>query len=306
MCRLMKCCVNCKYYEHISVLDDEADWCHCPNRGGIISNDPDYVKSELSGDCEHYEQITSKPQPEPTHIKPDTWYIVDDDSREMFIEDLYAAYINLCNGRKTPCESLKQFKINYPLNVGECFKLNSKTVTLNYRTNYNDKYMRDVIVYKQLIKEINEKIARKIMNNSVFGKAAFNNDPIFTEPSIIDQYSNKKLKTYERERDEAIQKINEASPVGKAITSFIAALKKAGLKDEMIPCFNTMWNDNCLTDAEKATVKEAHTIYNEAVTKMLEKCRECTAILVNCETFEQKMTVLQKYDIIDSDYKLKA
>ena len=116
----------------------------------------------------------------------------------------------------------------------------------------------------------------------------------------------KKRATYEKEREEAIQKINETSPVGKAITNFIAALKKAGLKEEMLPDFRMLWNDNCLTDAEKAAIKEVHTAYHLAMSKMLEKCRECVAILVNCETFEQKMTVLQKYDIIDSDYKLKA
>lgn len=306
MCGLLKCCVNCKYYEHIRELDNEVDWCHYPNHEGIISNDPAYVKSELSGDCEHYEQTDFKPQQEPTPIIPDTWYIVDDDSREMFIEDMYAAYINLCNDRKIPHESLKQFKTNYPLNVGECFKLNSNTVTINYRTNFNDKYMRNVLDYKQIRKEINERIVRKIMMNSVYGKAAFDNDPICTEPSIVDQYINKKRATYEREREDAIQKLNEASPVGKAITNFIAALKKAGLKDEMLPNFNMLWNDNCLTDSEKAVIKEVHTAYHLAMTKLHETCRECAAILVNCETFEQKMTVLQKYDIIDSDYKLKA
>ena len=214
MCELMKCCANCKYYEHISKLDDEVDWCNC--RGCPISDDPEYAKSEMSGNCGHYEQIRKE------------------------------------------------------------------------------------------IKEINEKVARKIMMNSVYGKAAFGNDPICTEPNIVGQYINKKSATYEREREDAIQKVNEASSVGKAITNFIAALKKAGLKDEMLPNFNLLWNDNCLIDAEKAAIKEIHTAYHLAMTKMLEKCRECAAILVNCETFEQKMTVLQKYDIIDSDYKLKA
>ena len=211
MCELMKCCANCKYYEHISKLDDEVDWCNC--RGCPISDDPEYVKSEMSGNCAHYEQIR---------------------------------------------------------------------------------------------KEINERIARKIMMNSAYGKAVFDNDQICAESSIVNQYFNKKSATYEREREDAIQKINEASPVGKAITNFIAALKKAGLKDEMLPNFNMLWNDNCLTDTEKAAIKEIYTAYHLAMTKLHEKCRECVAILVNCETFEQKMTVLQKYDIIDSDYKLKA
>ena len=73
MCGLMKCCVNCKYYEHISELDDEVDWCHYPNQQGIISNDPNYVKSELSGDCEHYERLEYKqyiaPPPTPSQDK---------------------------------------------------------------------------------------------------------------------------------------------------------------------------------------------------------------------------------------------
>ena len=306
MCRLKRCCVNCVYYEHICELDNEVDWCHCPNQEGVISHDPEYAKSELSGECEQYEQITSESEYEPTHIIPDTWYKVDEDSREAFIRDIFAAYVNLCNERKTPHESLRMFRVNYPLNVGECFKLNSNTLTLNYRTNFNDKYMRNVLDYKQIRKEINERIARKIMNNSVFGKSAFDNDPICTEPSIVDQYINKKRATYEREREDAIQKVYDASPIGKAITNFIAALKKAGLKDEMLPNFNMLWNDNCLTDTEKATIKEIHTAYHISMTKLHENCRECAAILVNCETFEQKMTVLQKYDIIDSDYKLKA
>ena len=143
------------------------------------------------------------------------------------------------------------------------------------------------------------------MNNSVYGMAAMG-DPICAEPSIVDQYINKKRTAYEREREEAIQKVNEASPVGKAITNFIAALKKAGLKDEMLPDFRMLWNDNCLTDAEKATIKEIHTAYHCAMAKLHDQCRQCVAILNTCETFEQKMTVLQKYDIIDSDYKLKA
>ena len=243
MCRLIKCCVNCKCYEHIRELDNEVDWCNYHKCS--ISDDPEYVKSEMSGNCAYYERLEYKQYvAEPptlynlTHIEPDTWY--------------------------------------------------------------------DVIDCKQLIKEINEKIARKIMINSVYGKAAFDNDPICTEPSIVDQYFNKKRATYEREREDAIQKINEASPVGKAITNFIAALKKAGLKDKMLPTFNLLWNDNCLTDAEKVAIEEIHTAYHIAMTNLQEKCRECVAILVNCETFEQKMTVLQKYDIIDSDYKLKA
>ena len=222
MCRLMRCCINCKYYEHIRELDNEVDWCHCPNQEGVISHNPEYVKTELSGECEQYEQITSESEYEPTHIIPDTWYKVDKDSREAFIQDVFAAYINLCNERKTPHESLRRFKANYQLNVGECFKLNSNTLTLNYRTNYNDKYMRNVLDYKQIRKEINERIARKIMNNSVFGKSAFDNDPICAQPSIVDQYLDKKRAIYEREKDAAINKLNEASPVGKAITNSIS------------------------------------------------------------------------------------
>lgn len=265
--------------------------------------------------CKHYKQITFDPQYKPTHIKYDTWYKVDNDSRAMFIEDLYAAYINLCNVKKIPSVTLDSFKQEYPgLKRAECFRINSEIVTVNYRTNYNDKYMRDTIDYKQLIKEINEKTARKIMNNSDFGKTprkiivndASYSDQICTEPNIIEQYYNKKQATYERERDDAIRKLNEASPVGKAITNFIAALKKAGLKDEKLPNFNMLWNENCLTDAEKAAIKEVDTAYQITMTKLHDNCKQCEAILADCETFEQKMTVLQKYDIVDSDYKLKV
>lgn len=235
MCELMKCCVNCKYYEHIRELDDEVDWCNC--RGCPISDDPEYAKSEMSGYCGHYERLEYKQYVEPTPT-------LSQDKSELKIGD------RVC--------------------VNQC---ENKTIKV----------------------EVNK------MNNSVF-----DNNTICTEPSIVYQYIDKKRATYEREREDAIQKINEASSVGKAITNFIAALKKAGLKDDMLPTFNLLWNDNCLTDAEKAAIKEVHTAYHLAMDKLYETCRECAAILVNCETFEQKMTVLQKYDIIDSDYKLKA
>ena len=303
MCGLMKCCVNCKYYEHISELDDEVDWCHYPNQQGIISNDPNYVKSELSGDCEHYERLEYKqyiaPPPTPSQDKSelkigDRIYVTKTEGKASY------GYILYCKG------TIKDITFE-PFYNRTTYK-----VKIDDKTN---KYQEDGLFIfhksKSLI-NVNQcenktiKVEVNKMTNSVFGKAAFDNDPICAQPSIVDQYLDKKRAIYEREKDAAINKLNEASPVGKAITNFITALKKAGVKDEMIPNFNMLWNDNCLTDAEKAAIKEVHTDYHLAMTKLHEKCRECVAILVNCETFEQKMTVLQKYDIIDSDYKLKV
>lgn len=304
MCGLLKCCVNCKYYEHISVLDDEVDWCHCPNHQGIISNDPEYVKSELSGDCEHYERLEYK-----QYIAPTPYNLTPPIQKEAEFKIGDRVYVNKTEGKASYGYILSCKGTIIDITFEPFYNRTTYKVKIDDKIN---KYQEDGLFIfhksKSLLninqcenKTIKVEVNKMKMNNSVF-----DNDPICTEPSIIDQYSNKKRATYEREKDEAIQKINEASPVGKAITNFIAALKKAGLKDEMIPDFNMLWNDNCLTDAEKAAIKEAHAAYSAAMTKMLEKCRECVAILVNCETFEQKMTVLQKYDIIDSDYKLKA
>ena len=149
------------------------------------------------------------------------------------------------------------------------------------------------------------KEAEHIMANAVYGRAAMG-DLICAEPDILKQYLDKKASIYVIEREQAIQKLNEASPVGKAITSFITALKKAGVKDEMVPDFQMLWNDNVLTDTEKAALKEIHTAYHCAMKNLHDNVRQCEAILRNCQTFEQRMDVLQKYDIIDGNYKLKA
>lgn len=340
MCNLMKCCVNCKYYEHISVLDDEAEWCHCPNHQGIISNDPNYVKSELSGECEHYERLENKqniapptPSQDKTELKVgDRVYVSKTEGKASY------GYILYCKGTIKditfePFYNRTTYKVKIDdktnkyqedglfifhkskslININQC---ENKTIKVDDSEEMlEDLYAKIDTAYTKLSnnkttskpqKEINEKIARKIMMNSVYGKTVGYSDPICTEPSIVDHYINKKRATYEKEREDAIQKVYDASPIGKAITNFIAALKKAGLKDEMLPNFNMLWNDNCLTDAEKAAINEIHTEYHLAMTKLHDKCRDCVAILVNCETFEQKMTILQKYDIIDSDYKLKA
>ena len=308
MCGLMKCCVNCKYYEHIRELDNEVDWCHYPNQEGIISNDPEYVKSERSGDCEHYERLEYK-----QYIEPTPYNLTPPIQKEAEFKIGDRVYVNKTEGKASYGYILTCKGTIIDITFEPFYNRTTYKVKIDDKIN---KYQEDglFIFHKsKSLLNINQcenktiKVEVNKMNNSVF-----DNDTIIksytncTEPSIVDQYSNKKRATYEKERDEAIQKINEASPVGKAITNFIAALKKAGLKDELIPCFNMLWNDNCLTDAEKAAIKEVHAAYSAAMTKMLEKRRECVAILVNCETFEQKMTVLQKYDIIDSDYKLKA
>lgn len=290
MCGLLKCCANCKHYEHIRELDNEVDWCHYPNHEGIISNDPDYVKSELSGDCEHYEQTDFKPA-----------YEIGDRVRVKAIE-----------GRSSYTEVLGKIGTIKKVVYDDFFGLPSYTYWVKVY-NYTNEYQQEGLYVFNKNKSLTlvastskERIMKSTIENNMFGKAVFDNNQICAEPSILDQYIDKKRATYEREREQAIQKINEVSPVGKAITNFIAALKKAGLKDEMLPNFNMLWNDNCLTDSEKAAIKEIHTAYHLAMDKLYETCRECAAILVNCETFEQKMTVLQKYDIIDSDYKLKA
>ena len=317
MCRLMKCCVNCKYYEHIRELDNEVDWCNYHKCS--ISDDPEYVKSEMSGNCAYYERLEYK-----QYVAPPT---SSQDKSELKVGDrVYVTktegkasygYILYCKGtikditfepfyNRTTYKVKIDDKINKYQEAGLFIFHKSKSlINVNQCENKTIKVEVNKMKTNNSVFD-NEKIARKLMINSVYGKAVFDDDPICTEPSIVDQYFNKKRATYEREREDAIQKINEASPVGKAITNFIAALKKAGLKDKMLPDFNLLWNDNCLTDAEKVAIEEIHAAYHIAMTNLQEKCRECVAILVNCETFEQKMTVLQKYDIIDSDYKLKA
>ena len=54
---------------------------------------------------------------EPTHIKPDIWYKVDDDCREAFIKDIYAAYINLCNERENTYQQNIGFDITCVVTV---------------------------------------------------------------------------------------------------------------------------------------------------------------------------------------------
>lgn len=291
MCGLMKCCINCKYYEHVRALDDEADWCHYPNHEGIISNDPDYVKSELSGHCKYYEPITAQPP-----------YDVGDRVLVKGIE-----------GRSSYMEVRGKMGTIVKVERNDYFDKITYTFKVKMDKYYNEYQQEGLYVFNKINsleliastskERIMKSTAEKIMENSVFGRAAF--DPICTEPSIIDQYAQKKSKVYEQEREDTIRKLNEASPVGKAITNFIVALKKAGLKDEMLPDFQMLWNDNCLTDAEKAAIKAVHSDYHLAMSKLHETCRNCAAVFVNCQTFEQKMDVLQKFDIIDGNYKLK-
>ena len=293
MCGLKKCCVNCKYYEHIREVDNEADLCHYPDHEGIISNDPEYVKSEVSS-CIHYKanRIEQK-------------YDIGDRVRVKAVE-----------GRSSYSEVLGKMGTIKKVIYDDFFGGPSYTYWVKV-DNCTNKYQQEGLYVFNKDKSLTlvastsrERIMKseletKIMANAIYGKAAIG-DPICKEPDILSQYLDKKSSIYTIEREQAIQKINEASPVGKAITNFIAALKKAGLKDEMVPDFQMLWNDNCLTDTEKASIKELNSAYNCAMKNLHDTVRQCDAILRNCQTFEQRMDVLQKYDIIDGNYKLKA
>ena len=138
------------------------------------------------------------------------------------------------------------------------------------------------------------------MNTNMCG-----HDTLCGQQSILDLYHQKKSAQYSAETQEAIATIHANSVCGRAAKNYVNYLKKNGVNEKLIPDYRSLISEHMLTPTELKMIDELNDAYHTAMSNLNKKCQECAAILVTCETFEQKMVVLQNYDIIDCLYKLK-
>lgn len=164
--------------------------------------------------------------------------------------------------------------------------------------NFNCKYYERVEVKDMLLKP-NKCEGEINMNTNMCGHE------IYVQQTIIDLYYQKKSAQYSAETQEAIATIHSNSVCGRAAKNYVNYLKKNGVNEKLIPDYRSLINEQMLTPTELKMIDELDDAYHTAMNNLNKKCQECSAILATCETFEQKMVVLQNYDIVDCLYKLK-
>ena len=255
-------------------------------------------------------------------------HIVNIESHEYRGTKYYRYYINI-----TGFKNENQEGGLYVFERSKSLKLIAKKVVGDDAVDEKSlfKYFNEQAVERVLSVADTYKTDKKIVLNSIFGRPVFNPTDMYpvaamtaaytelkniknseenkmnNEQHIIDIWYNNKRRAIEDTRHKHIKIVYENSVLGTAVNTFLSTLNVLMTdKNERKPQFHDLFNEKYLTKLELESIDKINDTANSKLAKLEHTCEECNAILMTCETFDQKMTVLQNYDIVDSNYKIKS
>lgn len=205
-----------------------------------------------------------------TTIKPDKWYRFEHNSdRIVFLWQVQHKYGCSHQG-------------NSEIEKAECLKYNSKTNTINYRSTYNPQYCQCYEVYKS---NVEVKKMDPICNEGV----CYSHDP------ILENYFAEKRAELKKDYLAKRLQIIETSEVGKAAKAYIdAAIKACGTA----PSIDTLVTDMMLPRIAQDMLEQLHNELNIADKALHTKYNEVKYLLEIADTFEQKMSIYERYGIL--------
>lgn len=252
-------------------------------------------------------------------------HIVNIESHEYGGIKYYRYYVNITGFRNKNQEGGL-----YVFERSKSLTLIAKAVATTVDKKIFEQYFNEQAVQRVASVADTPKVIDKLSLNSIYGKLAFSPVDMYpteamtaamtklknikdseenkmnNEQHIIDIWYNNKRQTIEDARHAQIKVVYESSVLGKAINTFLDTLHVLMTdKNERKPQFHDLFNEKYLTKLELQTIDKINDTANSKLAKLNNICKECEAILMTCETFDQKMTVLQNYDIVDSNYKIK-
>lgn len=204
-----------------------------------------------------------------TTIKPDKWY------RFESIQDKMAYLWQVQH--KYGCSH----QGNSEIEKAECLKYNSKTNTINYRSIYNPKYQ----CYEVYKSDMEVKTMDPICNEEV----CYSHDP------ILENYFTEKHAELKKDYLTKRLQIIETSEVGRAAKVYMeAAIKACGTA----PSIDTLVTDMMLPRIAQDMLEQLHTELNTADKALHTKYNEVKYLLEIADTFEQKMSIYERYGIL--------
>ena len=240
-------------------------------------------------------------------IKPNTWYKVNcQAARTQFIE--------LCKHEHKDCKIHPD-----SWEKATCLRYNSRTNTVNYRRNYDERYMGKITEYtfqnciivdditepckiknctrrmEEYLKEYCKNQMKMEENEMIPG--TFVNDEMSKYDPIVSKYYGKKLeeltKDFQKRRDAVISQ----SALGKAASNYISIMEK--IKPN---CYHesieNMVSPEFLTKEEQNKISEIYIKEGEAREKIYNEQEQVMFLLSHCTTLEQRERIYTRYGIL--------
>lgn len=221
------------------------------------------------------------------------WYYVKAKYRDDFL-------IDLSNSIGMPISDL--ICVCPALETAECFKWrfgnqekNDIPVIINYRTEYNEKYMKDAD-----IKEYKPNMEENKMYSKCTCDIATNCDQ-HPEVELIRDYCRKQRDAIHDALKEERYKIMTGGQIGCKIRELCNVINLEGNRISIGDLFDIFPQDLIITEAQKHSLYDSEKHFYELEEKLRHTCEECEQLCKMCDTYEQKLQLLVNYDIISDE-----
>lgn len=161
---------------------------------------------------------------------------------------------------------------------------------INYRTNYNDRYMDDVIIFGD-----NERnFLKSILSNKKENKMS--NMPNNDIKRLIEKHYRNEVDRLQQIRNEKIDEEVLKTEIGKQADLLATLVNATNIVGKM--SFKSYIDISILPLSTQRKINDINKEFEIKNKELDDKCQELDALLSICENYEQKVKLLKKYAII--------
>ena len=235
-------------------------------------------------------------------LEANKWYKVKFENGEYFISDLIDSiskadtgekYSNICN-IITNSNAITTLTSGYVDHLYIRWKLVDSIIRINYRTNYDIRYMDEPIEYKTTDKE------EKEMSCQCKSEAACSN--AYSELLDMEYNKRRSILTLEKEFNQDAILLN--SEVGKAAKIYRNAII-TNCSTVIPPNIKDLVSYSMLTTLERNEYDKYQCIYENNLEELNKLFQTINSLLNICDTYEQKLDILVRYGILELPKKTR-
>lgn len=267
-------------------------------------------------------------------IKENQWYVIPDNYTAEFLDEVF----DIANHKAKEVDCIAFADIRemvlrngYKLQDLEkfykadclCFNIKDKPlfeVNIKYRTTFDHRYCMNYETYipnSRIMKEtykavpITELYTTDIIATDYISKSIKegNNMKEYEYTRIINNWRDTNVRNIEIAKNNAIRIAKKESKIGKIALAYIeeANLNRSdrrilGAVDDI--AFDNLVRSDYLSNDEYKAINNLVNIYDKQMEEIEKTANQAQMMVAVAETFDQAMTILQKYKIIDKDYQI--
>lgn len=270
-------------------------------------------------------------------IEEEKWYVIPSNYNSEFLaEVLYIANSKVINTGCTMFADIQELIIRngYKLEDLEhfykadclCFIIEEKPIfkiKIKYRTKFDHRYCMNYktyvpnsIIMTQTYKAVPitelyrpDTIITEMTNNISKSIKEGNNMKEYEYNRIISNWLDTNVRNIEIAKNNAIRTAKKESKIGKIALAYIeeADINRSnryilGAIDDIV--FDDLVRSDYLSKDEYNTINTIVSMYDKQIEEITKNADQAKMMVAVAETFDQAMTILQKYKIINKDYQI--